>query len=140
MQKPLWFGINRKDFKELTREIYNKQENHDFRIIINKKAYDLKNANKFWTEVTTRKITESETKKLYNELIQKDINALKKEKSDDIRKYNVLNILNNVGSIFTGTYLHYRDIPKETMFERSIAERIKLTKERFNEIDRKNRI
>ena len=23
-QKPLWFGINRKDFKELTREIYNK--------------------------------------------------------------------------------------------------------------------
>ena len=100
----------------------------------------MKNANKFWTEVTTRKITERETKKLYNELIQKDINALKKEKSDDIRKYNVLNILNNVGSIFTGTYLHYRDIPKETMFERSIAERIKLTKERFNEIDRKNRI
>ena len=100
----------------------------------------MKNANKFWTEVTTRKITEQETKKLYNELIQKDINALKKEKSDDIRKYNVLNIPNNVGSIFTGTYLHYRDIPKETMFERSIAERIKLTKERFNEIDRKNRI
>ena len=47
---------------------------------------------------------------------------------NDIRKYNILNLLNNVGSIFTGTYLHYKDVPKETIFERSIAERIKLRK------------
>ena len=31
-------------------------------------------------EVTIRKITKSETKKLYNELIQKDIYALEREK------------------------------------------------------------
>ena len=65
----------------------------------------------------------------------------KKKKGDDIRKYNVLNIyfnvFNDVGTTFTGTYLHYQDAPKETMFERSIAERIKLRKERFDEIKRK---
>ena len=65
---------------------------------------------------------------MYNELIQKDIEALEGGKSNDIRKYNILNLLNNVGSIFTGTYLHYKDVPKETIFERSIAERIKLRK------------
>ena len=65
---------------------------------------------------------------LYNELVQKDNEALEGGKSNDIRKYNILNLLNNVGSIFTGTYLHYKDVPKETIFERSIAERIKLRK------------
>ena len=88
-------------------------------------------------EVTTRKISKKEAKELYNELIQKDVDALTKEKSNDTRKYNTLNILNNVVSIFTGTYLHYKYVPKETMFERSIAERIKLRKERFDEIKRK---
>ena len=54
-------------------------------------------------EVTTRKTTKSEVKKLYNELIQKDIDALEREKIDakreeidGIRKYNSLNILKNV--------------------------------------------
>ena len=37
-----------------------------------------------------------------------------------------MNILNNAGLIFTGVYLHYQNMPKETMFERKIAERIKL--------------
>ena len=32
------------------------------------------------------------------------------------------NILKNVGSIFTGAYLHYKNVPKETMFERNIAD------------------
>ena len=88
-------------------------------------------------EVTTRKISKKEAKELYNELIQKDVDAQTKEKSNDTRKYNTLNILNNVVSIFTGTYLHYKYVPKETMFERSIAERIKLRKERFDEIKTK---
>ena len=65
IQKPLWFGINRKEFEELTGDIYNNQDNNDFKIIIKKRTYDLKNAKKFWTEV-------SEAKKLYNELIRKD--------------------------------------------------------------------
>ena len=47
------------------------------------------------------------------------------------------NILNSVGSIFTGTYLHYKNVPKETMFERSITERIKSRRGRLDEIKRK---
>ena len=137
MQKPLWFEINKKEFEELTRNIYNNQDNNDFKVIINKITYDLKNAKFFWMEVTTRKTTESEAKKLYNELIQKDIDTLEREKSNRSKKYNILNILNNAGSIFTGAYLHYKNVPKETMFERSIAERTKLRRERLDEIKRK---
>ena len=36
MQKPLWFETNRKEFEELTRDIYNNQDNKDFKIIITK--------------------------------------------------------------------------------------------------------
>ena len=94
-------------------------------------------------KLTTSKATKSEAKELYNELIQKDINALEREKIDEsnelggIRKCNFLNILKNIGSIFTGASLHYKNVPKETMFERSIAERTKLRKGRFDEIKRK---
>ena len=48
-----------------------------------------------------------------------------------------MNILSNVGSIFTGAYLHYKNVPKETMFARSIAERTKLRRGRPDEIERK---
>ena len=74
---------------------------------------------------------------MYNELIQKDVDILEREKSNRFEKYNILNILDNVGSIFTCVYLHYKNVPKEKMFERSIAERIKLWKERLGEIKRK---
>ena len=46
-------------------------------------------------EVHTRKISKSELKKLYKELIQKGIDALQREEIDDIRKCNILNILKN---------------------------------------------
>ena len=36
-QKPLWFKINKPEFEELTRDIYNNQDNEDFKITINKK-------------------------------------------------------------------------------------------------------
>ena len=81
-----------------------------------------KNAKKIGIEKATLKTTKNEAKKLYNELIQKDIDALEWGKSDDIRKYNILDILNNLGSIFTGTYLHNKDVPIETMFEGGIKD------------------
>ena len=59
-----------------------------------------------------RNYTKSEAKKLYNELIQKDIDAIERKKNDDIRKHNILDVLNNVGSIFTGTYLNQREVPE----------------------------
>ena len=138
MQKPLWFEISKKEFEELTRTIYNNQDNNDFKIIISKRTYNLKNAKKIWTEVTTRKTTESESKKLCNELIQKGIYILEREKSNSFEKYNILNILNNgsMASIFTSIYLHYK-VPKETMFERSIAEGMKLRRGWLDEIKKK---
>ena len=74
---------------------------------------------------------------MYHKLIQKDIDAIEVEKMKDTKKCNILDILKNVGSIFTGLYFHCKDVPQETMLERSIAERIKLRKERFDEIKRK---
>ena len=97
----------------------------------------MKNAKEFWTEVTTRKTTKSEGKIFYNKLIQKDIDTLERKKSDRFEKYNILNILKNVDSVFTGAYLHYKNVSKETMFERSIAERTKLRRGRLDEIKRK---
>ena len=75
--------------------------------------YDLKNAKYFWTKVTTSKISRNEAKKLYKELIQKDIDALERGKSNSIKKHNILKILENLGVIFTGAYLHYREVPKK---------------------------
>ena len=36
MQKPLWFERNRKEREELTEDIYNNQDNNDFKITMNK--------------------------------------------------------------------------------------------------------
>ena len=76
-------------------------------------------------------------RQLYQELIQKHVDALEREKSDDIRKYNIFDILDNVGSIFTGTYFHYKDVPKETIFQNSITERTKLRRGTSDETKRK---
>ena len=64
----------------------------------------MENAKKFCTKVTTRKITKNDAKELYNKLIQKDIDTLEKSKSNKPEKHNILNILENVGSIFNGTH------------------------------------
>ena len=56
------FEINKTEFEESTRYIHNNQDNNDFKIVMNKRTYDLKNAKKFWMEVTTHKITKSEAK------------------------------------------------------------------------------
>ena len=71
---------------------------------------------------------------MYNELIQKDIDALKREKSNSIKKYNISKILGNVDAIFTGVYFHYKDVPKKTIVERSIAKKVKLRREKIVEI------
>ena len=50
MQMSLLFRINKSEFDELTSGIYDNQNNKDFKITINKKTYDLKNAKTFWTK------------------------------------------------------------------------------------------
>ena len=69
---------------------------------------------------------------MYKELIQKDIETLKREKIKGIKKNNILKILENIGAIFTGNYLHYRELSKETIFERSIADRVKLRQQKYS--------
>ena len=132
MQIPLWFKINKPEFDELTSDIYDNQNNKDFKITINKNTYDLKNAKKLWAKITKSKMYRNKARKLYNELIEKDIDALERERSNSNKKYNILEILKNINAIFTGNYLYYKELPKETIFERSIADRIKSRKERFN--------
>ena len=80
MHKPLWIKLNKKGVEELTENIYHNQDNNNFKIIINKRTDDLKNAKSFWMRLTPRKISKSEAKELYNELTQKDINTLTKGK------------------------------------------------------------
>ena len=98
----------------------------------------MNNAKKDLLKITTQKISGKELLKLYSDLTTPDIDALEKSKikSKD-RRYNILNVLKNLKSLFTGAYLHYKNMSKETMFERSIAERTKLRRERLDEIKRK---
>ena len=131
MQKPLWVEINRSEFEELKRDIYDNQDDKDFKINI----WIIKCINIF--EKKPHKISKREARKLYDELIQIDIDALERNKSNDVRKYNILMILNNVDAIFTGAYVHYKEMSKEAVFERSITERLKSRKERSAEIKRK---
>ena len=139
MQKPLWVKINRGEIEELKRNVYPNQDNNDFNIVIDKKPYNLKNAKKYLMEVTKRETTKNEAEKLYKESIQKDINALEQNKSNNPRKYNILDIFNNLDSIFIGTYLHYKDVPKEITFERNIAERSKSRRGKIAEIEREEK-
>ena len=48
-------------------------------------------------------------------MIQKKIDTLEREKSNSIKKHEILEILENIGAIFTGAYLHYGEVPKETI-------------------------
>ena len=72
-------------------------------------------------------------------MIQKDIDALEREKSNSIKKQNMLKILKNIGAIFTGVYLHYGEVPKKTTIERSIAKRIKLRRGRLQKLKKKKK-
>ena len=65
-------------------------------------------------------------------MIQKDFDALKKEKSNSAKKTNILKIVENINAIFTGNYLHYKELPKETEFERSTADRVKLRRQKLD--------
>ena len=47
-----------------------------------------------------------------------------------------MNTFNNVGAIFGNIYFYYKDVPKETMFEGTIAERSKLRTEKIAEIEK----
>ena len=74
---------------------------------------------------------------MYKELIQKDTDVIEREKSNSIMKNNILKILENIDAIFTGTNLHYRELPKKTIVEINITEGVKLRKQRLDIINKK---
>ena len=112
-------------------------DNNEFKTTVDKKDYDLKNAKKFLLKMSTKKISEREALELYSDCITPDITALKKAKSNKNKNkwHKILDILENLESVFTGTYLHYKDVP--TISEKSIAEKMKL---RFDEIANKEKL
>ena len=99
----------------------------------------MKNAEKFLVKITTQKISEQEALELYSDLITPDIIELEKTKGKDKEKrYNILKVLKNLKSVFTGVYLHYYDKPSES--EGRVAERIKLRRQRPDEIANKEKM
>ena len=100
MQIPLWFKINKPEFDKLISDIYDNENNKDFKITINEKTYDLKNTNKYWTKITKSNISKNEAKKLYKELIQKDFDALEREKSNSTKKNNIQKIFENIFALW----------------------------------------
>ena len=67
-------------------------------------------------------------------MIQKDIDALEREKNNSIKKHNILKFFKNIGAIFTGAYLHYGEVPKKIV-ERNISKEVKLRRRRIAEIE-----
>ena len=112
--------------------------NNEFNTTINKNVYNLNNAQKFLVDITTQTIIEKEAFELYSNLITPDINELKNAKGRSKTKRNkILDILENLESVFTGAYLHYNDVPSES--EENIAKRIESIKGRLNEIEKKKK-
>ena len=112
--------------------------NNEYKTTINKKFYDFKNAQKFLVSITTEKLSEKKARESYSYFITPGINELKKAKGKSINKRNkILDILENLESVFTGAYLHYNDAPSES--EENIAKRIESIKGRLNEIEKKKK-
>ena len=79
----------------------------------NNHAYNLKSEETFLFQITTKQNSENKAHELYDDLIKEDISALEKRK--DIgkdKRENILNILRNLESVFTGAYLHYDNASK----------------------------
>ena len=136
ISKPLGIKITRNDFISLIKDIANNLDDKDCQTAADKRNCDLKNAENFLLEITTKKFSKVEARKLYNDLIKPDVDALEqtKGKGKNERKNN-LNIINNIeSSIFEGVYLYYSDDKSELEKEESIAERTKLRRQRCDEI------
>ena len=112
IQKPLWVKLNKNDFDLLTQDVYDNLNNDEFKTTVNKKTYNLKNAKKFLVKITTQKLSEKEALKLHSDLKDLDITELEKSKRNGKdRKHNILSVLKNLKSVFTGIYLSYSDKP-----------------------------
>ena len=132
ISKPLWIEIPRNDFISLIKDVFDNLDNKDFQTTVNKRKYDLKNAEKYLLKIIIKEISRNEALEVYNSLIKPDVDMLKLSIGKN-RRNNILAILDNIkSSLFDNVYLHYQDKSSET--EESIAERTKLRRQRSDEI------
>ena len=61
IQKPLLVKISKNGFDLLIQDVYNNLNSNEFKTTVDKKTYDLKNAEKFLTRIITQKISYDET-------------------------------------------------------------------------------
>ena len=117
-----------------------------FKITTDGINHNLKNTKKLLTVITTQKTSENEALNLYDELIKPDILLLEKAKGRGKKKReNILNVLSNLQSVFTGVYLHYDNAFKSesrsnSEFEGSVAEKTKLRKKKKKSDDKQIKI
>ena len=136
MKRPLWVKIDESDFDSLIQDVYDNLNNNEFKTTVNKRVYELKNARKFLLIIGTQKVSEKEANELHSGLMAPDITVLKNMKGKSKNKrYNILNVLINLRSVFTGVYLHNKDVSSELELEseESIVERTKLRRQRSAE-------
>ena len=116
ISKPLWIKISTNDFISLTKDVVDNLDDKDYQTTVDKRKYDLKNAEKYLLKIIIKKSSENEAHRLYNSLIKPDIDALEKASSrGKNRRSNILNILNNIeSSPFEDLYFHYKDNSLET--------------------------
>ena len=88
-------------------------------------------------KITNQKISKKDALKLYSDLITPDITKLKNMKGKGKNKRNnILDVLENLKSVFNGNYFHYKDKQSKSESE-DIAERTELKRQRFDEIANK---
>ena len=89
--------------------------------------------------ITTQKISEKEALERYSDLIAPDITELENAKGKGKNeRHKILEVLENLKSVFTGVYLHCKDVPSES--EESIVEREKLRRQRPDEIANRDKM
>ena len=93
-------------------------------------------------KITTQEISEKQALKLYSDLIILDIAELEKSKSKSKdRRNNILNVLRNLKSVFTGVSFHYDSKSEsEPEFKESTSERTKLRRQILDEIAKKEKM
>ena len=90
-------------------------------------------------KIITQKLSENEALELCHNLKKSDIAVLEKAKgTGKYKRDDIVGVLRNLESVFTGLYLHDKDVAKLES-EKFIAERTKLRKQRSDELLKKKR-
>ena len=141
ISKSLWMNLSREDFNSLIKNFADNLDNKNYKTNVDGRPYGLENAKEFLLEIGTNKISKDEARNLYSSLIKPDVDASEKSKNRGKgKRNNILTILNNTETnVFDGVYFHYSDKPSEPESEEIIATRIKLRRQRLNEITEKEK-